>query len=142
MALINITNFHNWTNLDKSYQFIFLRRQLDTVNELSNFVPDAEKDQQNLYDVITKVNVFIRTWEVDRGAQIPRYNYNISKILEMKKSQFYMVLSNKTINLRIDSYQYRVEINPNVNLSIACYAERSILKLLGFGLQSTAIETC
>ena len=33
----------------------------------SNFVPDAEQDQQDQYDVITKVNVFIWTWEVDRG---------------------------------------------------------------------------
>ena len=41
----------------------------------------------------------------------------------------------------MDPYQYRVEINPNVNFAIACYAERSILKLLGFELQSTVIET-
>ena len=52
-----------------------------------------------------------------------------------------MVFTNKTINLRMDLYQYRVEINPNVNFAIACYAERSILKLLGFGSQSTVIET-
>ena len=64
MALINISYPHNWTNLDKSYQFFLLRRQLDPEDEPSNFVPDAEKDQQDLYDVITKVNVFIRTWEL------------------------------------------------------------------------------
>ena len=60
VALINILYPHNQTNLDKSYQFI-LRRQLDLVDELSNFVPDARKYQQDLCDVITKVNVFIRT---------------------------------------------------------------------------------
>ena len=38
-------------------------------------------------------------------------------------------------------YQYRVEINPNVNVAIACYAKRAILKLIGFGSQSTVIET-
>ena len=52
-----------------------------------------------------------------------------------------MVFTNKTINLRMDSYQYRVVINLNVNFAIACYAERSILKLLGFGSQSSVIET-
>ena len=41
----------------------------------------------------------------------------------------------------MDVYQYRGEINPNVSFAIACYAERSILKLLGFGKQSTVIET-
>ena len=41
----------------------------------------------------------------------------------------------------MDPYQYRVEINPNVNFAIACYAERSILKLLIIGSQSTVIET-
>ena len=41
----------------------------------------------------------------------------------------------------MDSYKYRVEINPNVNYAIACYAKRSILKLLKFLSQSTVIET-
>ena len=74
VALINISYPPNWTHLDKSYKFFLLRRQLDTVDEPSNFVPDAENDEQNLYDVITKVSVFIRTWEVERGAQTPRGN--------------------------------------------------------------------
>ena len=52
-----------------------------------------------------------------------------------------MVFSNKTINLSMDPYQYRVEINPNVTFAIACYVEHSILKLLGFGSQSTVIES-
>ena len=104
-------------------------------------MPDVEKDQQDLYDVITKVNVFIRTCEIARAAQIPRGNYDISKILELIESQYHMVFSNKTINLKMDPYQYRFEINPNVNFAIACYAERSILKLLTFGSQSTVIET-
>ena len=83
VALINISYQHNWTNLKKSYQFFLLRRQLDTLDEPSNFVIDAEKDQQDLYDVITKENMFIRTREVDRGAQIPRGKYDISKILDL-----------------------------------------------------------
>ena len=41
----------------------------------------------------------------------------------------------------MDPFQYRVEINPNVNFAIACYAESSVLKLLGFSSQSTVIET-
>ena len=41
----------------------------------------------------------------------------------------------------MDTYQYLVEINPNANFVIACYSERSILMLLGFGSQSTVIET-
>ena len=102
VALINILYPYNWTNLDKSYPFFILRRQFDTKDEPSNVVPNAEKDKQDLDDVITKVNVFIRTWEVDREAQIPRGNYDISKILELIESQFHMVFSNKTINLRMD----------------------------------------
>ena len=85
--------------------------------------------------------MFIRTLEVYRGAQIPRGNYDISKILELIESQFHMMFTNKTINLKMDTYQYRVEINPNVNFAIACYEERSILKLLGFASQLTVIET-
>ena len=88
--------------LGQVYQFFLIRRRLDSEDEPSNFVPDAEKDQRDQYDVITKVNVFIRTWEVDRGAQIPRGNYDISKILELIESQFYKVFSNKTINLRMN----------------------------------------
>ena len=73
---------------------------------------------------------------VDRSPQIPRGNYDISKILELIETQINLVFINKTINMKIDSYQYRVEINPNEQLGIACYADRSILQLLGFGLQS------
>ena len=94
VALINILCSHNWTILNKSYPFCLLRRQFDTEDEPSNFVPDAEKTQQDLYDVITKVNVLIRTWEVDRGAQIPLGNYDISNILELIESKFHMVFSN------------------------------------------------
>ena len=52
-----------------------------------------------------------------------------------------MVFSNKTINLSMDPYQYRIEINRNVTYAIAYYAEHSILKLLKFGSQSTVIGT-
>ena len=41
----------------------------------------------------------------------------------------------------MDPYQYRVEINLNVNFEIACKADRSIHKLLEFGSQSSVIET-
>ena len=140
VALINISDPHNLTNLDKSYQVFLLRRQLDTEDEPSNFLPNAENDQNDLYDVIKTVNVFIRTWEVDRGAKITRGNYDISKILDLIESQFHMVFTNKIINLRMDPYQYRVEINSNVNFAIAWYAERSILKLVGFEPQLTVIK--
>ena len=41
----------------------------------------------------------------------------------------------------MDPDQYQVEINLNVHFAIACYAERFIHKILGFGLQSTVIES-
>ena len=104
VALITISYPHNWPNLDKSYPFFLLRRQLDTKDKPSNFVPDAEKDKQYQYDVITKVNVFIRTLEVYCGPQISRGNYDISKILGLVENQFQMVITNNTINLRMDPY--------------------------------------
>ena len=42
--------------------------------------------------------MFIKTWKVDREAEIPRGKYDITKILELIESQFHMVFSNKTIN--------------------------------------------
>ena len=80
---------------------------------------DAKTDEQDLYDEITKVNVFIRTWDVYCGAHILRCNYDISKILELIESHFHMVFSNKTINLEMNPNQYEVEINPNVSFGIA-----------------------
>ena len=53
VALINISNPHNCTYLDKSYQFLLLRPQLVTVDKPSNFVLYTEKDKQDPYDVIT-----------------------------------------------------------------------------------------
>ena len=52
-------------------------------------MPDAEKDHKDIYDVITKVNMFIRTWIVDRGALIQRGNYDLSKILELIEGHFH-----------------------------------------------------
>ena len=48
VALINISYPHDWPNLEISYPFFLLRQQLDTEDEPSNFVPDAETDQQDL----------------------------------------------------------------------------------------------
>ena len=138
VALLDSSYFHNWTNLDKSCPYVFLRWKLYTEDEPSNFVPAAKK-QQDLYDVITKVNVFSKTWKIDRGAQIPQGNYYMWKIFKLIKSQFNMVYINKTINIKINPYQYRVVINSNVNFAIACYTEYSILKQLWFGSQSTVI---
>ena len=85
--------------------------------------------------------MFIRTWEVYRGPQFPRENYDISKILELIANKFHMVLSNKIINLKTNPFKYLVEINSSLNFANSCYAEHSISKLLGFEIQSTVIET-
>ena len=141
MALIGISYPHNYTKLDKSYTYLLLNIKND--EEEYNFQPDNTKDQRDLYDVMNTYNQrgdFTERWEVIHGADIPFGNYEISKILELIKTQFNMVLSNKTINLKINQYQYRVEINPNETFMITCYADHSILKLLGFGSQSATFE--
>ena len=85
--------------------------------------------------------MLIRTWEVDCEPRNPRNNYDISKILKLIKIQFHMVVTNKTFNLKINPYQYHIEINPNVYFAIARYAKSSIFKLLRFKSQSSVIET-
>ena len=109
-AQISISYPHNWTNLDKSYQYFLLRLPSEGVG--SEFAPENKKDQTDLYDLILTQAQF-RVWVVDRVPQIPRGNYDISKILELIETQFNLVFTNKTINLKSDSYQYCVEINPN-----------------------------
>ena len=137
VALIERLYPQNWTNLDKSYQYVLLRQPIKGVN--SKFALKTEKDQTDRYDLISKRAQF-RGWEVDRAPHIPRGNYDtrISKILELPviETQLYLVFINKTINLKIDFHQYRVEINPNKQFAIQYYAERSIMQLLGFGSQS------
>ena len=56
VALINILYQHNWTNLDKSYQYFLLRQPILGVN--SEFTPENEKDQTDLYDLISKQTQF------------------------------------------------------------------------------------
>ena len=79
------------------------------------FTPKNEKYQADLYDFISKQAKFW-DWVVDRGPQIPRDNSDISKILELIETQFNLVFSNKTINLKIYSYQYCVEIKQTNSL--------------------------
>ena len=57
--------------------------------------------------------------------------------MESKTNTFNNIFFNKTINLKIDLNEYRVKFTHNVNFAIACYAESSVLQLLGFGSQST-----
>ena len=90
VALINISNSHNWTNLDKSYQVFLLRQPIEGVN--FEFAPENEKDPTDLYDRISKQAQF-RGWVVDRAPQIPRGNYDISKILELIETQFFWCLA-------------------------------------------------
>ena len=76
----------------------------------SKFAPKNKTDQTNIDDRILKQAQF-RGWAVDRAPQIPRGNYDISKILELIKTKCHSIFSNKTINLKIDFYQSCVEIN-------------------------------
>ena len=135
VALIERLYPQNWTNLDKSYQYFLLREPIEGVN--SEFALKTEKDQTDCYDLISKQAQF-RGWEVDRAPHIPQGNYDtrISKILELIETQLYLVFNNKTINLKIDFHEYRVEINLNKQFAIPCYTERSVIQLLGFGSQS------
>ena len=52
VALINISSPHNWTNLEKSYQYVLLRQPIEGDN--SEFAAEQEKDQTDLYYLISK----------------------------------------------------------------------------------------
>ena len=56
VALINILYPHNWTNLDKSYQYFLLRFFSEGVD--SEFTPENDKDQTDLYDLILTLAQF------------------------------------------------------------------------------------
>ena len=124
--------------MDKLYKYFLLKPPIEGDN--SEFAHENKKDQTDRYDLILK-HARHRGWVVDRAPQIQQGNYDISKILELIVTQFNLVFSNKTINLKIDSYQYRAEINPNEQFAIACYADRSILQLLGLRSQSIVQKT-
>ena len=51
------------------------------------------------------------------------------------------MFSNKTINLKLNSYQYCVEIDPHQQFAIACYPDRSILQLFGLEIQFIVQKT-
>ena len=79
---------------------------------------------------------------VVRGPKIERGNKDIWKILDLLDFQFQLSFGNNNkSNLNFDIYQYLVEINPNVKFAIACYSERSMLQLLGFGSQTNVKQT-
>ena len=77
VALINISYPHNWTNLNKFFQYFLLRQPIDGVN--SEFAPEDEKDRTVLYDHFSKQAQFWG-YVVDRAPQIPRCKNDISKI--------------------------------------------------------------
>ena len=76
----------------------------------------------------------LHNWEEASSSTIRRGNYDIKHRIELITNSFNKLYVNKTIGLKIDLNEYRVKINPNVKVTIACYAENSVHQLLGFGL--------
>ena len=62
------------------YQYFLLSYPIEGVD--AEFAPDNENDQTDLYDLILTQAQF-RGWVVNRALQIPRVNYDISKILDL-----------------------------------------------------------
>ena len=59
VALIDIANLHNWTNLFKTYQFLLLKsKSNEIVADIDKFAAIPAKDQQDLYDGIIKQEKF------------------------------------------------------------------------------------
>ena len=74
---------------------------------------------------------------VARSPQIRRGNYDIITIVNHIELQFKLAFKNNIINLKFNRDEYQVELIPNVKFAIAFYAERSVLKVLIFGFEST-----
>ena len=84
---------------------------------------------------------FYRLREVDGEQEIAQGNYDLSKILEIIQRQLVGIFGIfKPTNLKFIPNHYRFEINSTVTFAIACYAEHSIIKLLGYGSQSTMVR--
>ena len=64
------------------------------------------KRKQDLYDVMInqiKAKNFVHQWNFVCGSDIPLGNYEISKIIELIETQFYLVFScNNIINLKFN----------------------------------------
>ena len=137
VALIDIAYPHNWTNLDNSYKYLILKPKSDAnAPHEAKFEPSAEREDKDLNDGIVTQTEF-ENWVVARGPLIRRGNYDITTIVNHIEIQFQMAFKNKNINLKFNLDEYRVELNPNVKFAIACYAEHSVLQVLGFGSEST-----
>ena len=60
-----------------------------------------QKTKQILWSYFKKTQFW--DWVIDRAKQVPQENYDILKILMLIETQFNLVFSYKTINLKIDS---------------------------------------
>ena len=96
------------------------------------YAPDPTNDEQDLVAAVTKPGK-LQNWKVADSYIIRRGNYDIEKIIELITNSLNKIYTNKTIGLKIDLTEYRVKINLNVPIAFACYAENSVLQLLGFG---------
>ena len=84
---------------------------------------------------------FYRLWEVDSEQEIAHGNNDLSTIMEIIQRQLVVIFGIfKPTNLKFNLNQYRFEINYTVTFAIACYGEHSIIKLLGYGSQSTIVR--
>ena len=121
VALINISYPHSWTNLVKPYQFFIMRMRSAENAEDVKYAPDPTNDEQDLFAAVSKPGK-LQNWQVADSYTIRRGNYDIEQIIELITNSFNKIYDNKTIGLKIDLNEYRVKINPNVPVAIACYA--------------------
>ena len=138
VPLINISYLHNWTNLVEPYQFFIMGMRFAENADDVKYAPDPTNDEQDLFAAVTKPGE-LQNWEVPDSYTIRRQLW-YRKIIELITNSFNKIYANKTIDLKIDLNEYRVKLNPNVPVAIACYAQNSVLQLLGFGSQSTQLD--
>ena len=140
VALIDIAYPHNWTNLVKTYQLFLVKKKLPKLLKILINLRLFRLETNKIFMMVLLNKITFDGWEVNRSYTNQRGKYDIEKIIEFITTQFHLLFENKTIYLKMNLNQYRVEFTSNVNFEIACYAETSFFQLLGLGSQSSVRE--
>ena len=128
VALINLSYPHNWLDFDKPIQYLIMSRSTSNPILLQANTKEAHPSLAGRSQ--------LDNWRVTRSSTIEAGNYTIRELMDNIILELLAAFPTSSIALGFNFNKQRVDLTSSVKFAFVCFAECSILQIMGFGKQS------
>ena len=132
VALIDLSYPHNWLDYDKPIQFLMLVPE----PRLNNQIIEAENTKEAYLYTAARANLELHTWSIARCSTIPAENYSMKDLCKLIEIEILIATPENQPTIEFNSNQNRVILTPTQSFALVCFAESSVLQIMGFEKQS------